>query len=44
MLQIETNRMIIKVTSVIDHRIEKAIVTVLPDEEEEEDSNKNGEE
>ena len=41
MLQIETNRMIIKVTSVIDHRIEKAIVTVLPDEE---DSNKNGEE
>ncbi len=44
MLQIETNRMIIKVTSVIDHRIEKAIVTVLPDEEEEEDGNKVGEE
>ena len=45
-LQIETSGMIIKITSVIDHRIEKAVVTVLPndDNEEQNDKDKNEEE
>ena len=44
-VELETNRMAIKVTSVLEHRIEKATVVVLPkpdeDEEDQEETEKN---